>query len=147
MTGPSGDGPGGARGSSQRGPARPQPGDGLSPGQAAEIHEALDAERAETLARITALRHEFDGIVDSTALVATDDEHDPEGATIAFERAQLAALLEAAQDHLGDLDEALARLREGRYGTCENCGRPIGAGRLAARPAARTCIACASRQR
>ena len=81
--------------------------------------------------------------MDSAALVATDDEHDPEGATIAFERAQLAGLLEAAQDHLGDLDEALGRLREGRYGTCENCGRPIGAGRLAARPAARTCIACA----
>ena len=142
-------GPAGGRGAAGPGPgAGPPPGSGgLSPGRAAEIRGALDAERAETLARITALGREFDGIVDSTALVATDDEHDPEGATIAFERAQLAALLEAAQAHLGDLDEALARLREGRYGTCENCGRPIGAGRLAARPAARTCIACATRQR
>jgi RNA polymerase-binding transcription factor DksA len=151
MTGPSGDGPGGARGGRRPGsasprPDGPQPGGGLAPDEAAEIREALDAERAGTLARITALRREFDGIVDSAALVATDDEHDPEGATIAFERAQLAGLLEAAQDHLGDLDEAVARLREGRYGACENCGRPIGAGRLAARPAARTCITCAARR-
>ena len=149
MTGPTGGRGAPGRGAGGTGPGTgPPPGSGrLSPGQAAEIRAALDAERAETLARITALRREFDGIVDSTALVATDDEHDPEGATIAFERAQLADLLEAAQDHLGELDQALARLREGRYGTCENCGRPIGTGRLAARPTARTCIACASRRR
>ena len=84
--------------------------------------------------------------MDSTALVATDDEHDPEGATIAFERAQLAGLLESAGDHLASLDDALDRLREGRYGTCEVCGRPIDPARLAARPAARTCITCASRR-
>ena len=123
------------------------PGGGLSPAQAAEIREALGAGRDETLARITALRREFDGIVDSSSLVATDDEHDPEGATIAFERAQLAALLEAAEEHLASLDDALARLREGRYGTCETCGRPIDPARLAARPAARTCITCAARRR
>jgi DnaK suppressor protein len=29
------------------------------------------------------------------------------------------------------------------YGICETCDRPIGAERLAARPAARTCIDCA----
>jgi DnaK suppressor protein len=157
MTGPSGGGPGGARGGSGPGPASPRPGSpqpggpppggGLSPDEAAGIREALDAERAQTLTRITALRREFDGIVDSTAMVATDDEHDPEGATIAFERAQLAALLETAENDLASLDDALARLRKGRYGTCEACGRPIGPARLAARPAARTCITCASRQR
>ena len=150
MTGPPGGGPPGGRGAGGRGSGAagpPSGSGGLSPGQAAEIREALDAERAETLDRITALRREFDGIVESTALVATDDEHDPEGATIAFERAQLAALLEAAEDNMASLDEALARLREGRYGTCQACGRPIGPARLAARPAARTCITCASRQR
>lgn len=112
--------------------------------QDAEIRAALHAERAETLDRIAALRRDFDGIVDSSALVATDDEHDPEGATIAFERAQLAALLDQAQRHLADLDQALTRLSEGRYGRCERCGRPIAPARLAARPAARTCISCAS---
>jgi RNA polymerase-binding transcription factor DksA len=117
---------------------------GLPSGAAAALRDALDAERQDTLARITALRREFDGIVESSAGVATDDEHDPEGATIAFERAQLAALLGQADRHLAELDGALDRLREGRYGRCERCGRPIAAGRLAARPAARTCIACAA---
>ena len=66
---------------------------GLPPDAAAVIRDALDTERQETLDRLTALRREFEGIVESSAGVATDDEHDPEGATIAFERAQLAALL------------------------------------------------------
>jgi DnaK suppressor protein len=118
--------------------------DGLPPDAAGVIRDALDAERQETLDRITALRREFDGIVESSAGVATDDEHDPEGATIAFERAQLAALLGQADSHLAELDQALGRLREGRYGRCERCGRPIAAERLAARPAARTCITCAA---
>src|ERR1039457_4474667 len=117
---------------------------GLPPSAAAAIRDALDAERQDTLTRITALRREFNGIVESSAGVATDDEHDPEGATIAFERAQLAALTDQAQSHLAELDEALDRLRRARYGRCDRWGRPIGAGRLAARPAARTCIICAA---
>jgi RNA polymerase-binding transcription factor DksA len=117
---------------------------GLPADAAAAIRDALDAERLETLDRIAALSREFDGIVESSAGVATDDEHDPEGATIAFERAQLAALIDQAQGHLAELDEALDRLRQGSYGRCERCGRPIAAERLAARPAARTCITCAA---
>ncbi len=118
--------------------------EGLPPDAAVVVRDALDTERQETLDRITALRREFYGIVESSAGVATDDEHDPEGATIAFERAQLAALLDQANSHLAELDGALDRLREDRYGRCEQCGRPIAAERLAARRAARTCITCAT---
>ena len=117
---------------------------GLPAGAAAAIRDALDAEQQDTHERIAALSREFDGIVESSTGVATDDEHDPEGATIAFERAQLAALLHQARDHLAELDDALDRLRQGSYGRCERCGRPIAAERLAARPAARTCITCAA---
>jgi DnaK suppressor protein len=72
-----------------------------------------------------------------------DDEHDPEGATIGFERAQLTALLNAARHRIAEVDDALRRLDEGSYGTCEQCGAPIPAARLAARPFARRCVACA----
>jgi DnaK suppressor protein len=72
-----------------------------------------------------------------------DDEHDPEGATIAFERQQLAALLDQARRRLADVEAALERRAAGGYGICESCGRPIAPERLAARPAARTCIDCA----
>ena len=117
----------------------------LTAAQAAAIRRALAAGRAGTLDQIESLRREFDGIVASAALVGADDEHDPEGATIAFERAQLSALLEQAQRRLAELDQALARLADGSYGSCDRCGQPIAPARLAARPAARTCIACAAR--
>ncbi|MDM7853456.1 TraR/DksA family transcriptional regulator [Cellulomonas alba] len=74
-----------------------------------------------------------------------DDEHDPEGATIAFERAQVDALARAASERLAEIDAALERVDSGRYGVCERCGAPIAAARLAVRPAAATCVACAAR--
>jgi RNA polymerase-binding transcription factor DksA len=103
----------------------------------------LIAERDAARASIAALTGEFDAVVAASKASNADDEHDPEGATIAFERQQVAALLEAARRRLVDAEAALARRAEGSYGVCEACGGAIGAERLAARPAARTCIACA----
>ena len=106
----------------------------------------LAAARERTMARLASLEREFAGIVEAARGAGTDDEHDPEGATVAFERQHVAALARAAREHLADIDAALARLAEGSYGTCQACGRPIGAERLAARPAARTCIGCTRRR-
>jgi RNA polymerase-binding transcription factor DksA len=105
--------------------------------------DPLTAERDAARASIAALAGEFDAVVAASKASNADDEHDPEGATIAFERQQVAALLEAARRRLADADAALARRAGGSYGVCETCGGAIGAERLAARPAARTCIACA----
>ena len=102
----------------------------------------LTRARAATAARMEGMRRERNGIVDSTDLVGTDDEHDPEGATLAFEREQISALLGAAAARLDDLDAALRRHEAGRYGRCVRCGTQIPAGRLVARPEAATCIAC-----
>jgi RNA polymerase-binding protein DksA len=107
------------------------------------MNDPLQAERTAALAQIDALTREFDGVVSASQASNADDEHDPEGATIAFERQQVVALLEQAQRRLADVDAALARRDTGDYGRCETCGRPIGAERLEARPAARTCIDCA----
>ncbi|MQA31949.1 TraR/DksA family transcriptional regulator [Modestobacter roseus] len=108
------------------------------------VTEDLTRARAEALAQIAALTREFDEVVAASAASNADDEHDPEGATIAFERQQLAALLESAHRRLADVDDALARAAAGDYGRCASCGGPIGAERLAARPQARTCITCAA---
>jgi len=107
--------------------------------------ELLLAERAEALTQVAALEREFAGIAEAASAGGTDDEHDPEGATLAFERQHAAALLQAAQERVAAIDAALARLAAGRYGVCDRCGQPIGADRLAARPAALTCIRCAAR--
>jgi DnaK suppressor protein len=106
--------------------------------------DPLETERAAVLAQVAALTAEFDAVVAASRSSNADDEHDPEGATIAFERQQLAALLDAAQRRLADVEAAVARRASGRYGVCERCGGPIAPDRLAARPAARTCITCAT---
>lgn len=103
----------------------------------------LHRARADVEAQIGALSRDLAGVIEASRSSNADDEHDPEGATIAFERAQVAALLAAARQRLADLDAALARHAAGTYGTCEVCGRPIPVGRLEVRPAARTCVSCA----
>jgi DnaK suppressor protein len=111
----------------------------------ADPREVLLAERAGALRRVAALEREFTALAEAASAGGTDDEHDPEGATLAFERQHAAALLERARDQLAAIDAALERVREGRYGRCDRCGQPIGDDRLAARPAAVTCIRCAAR--
>ncbi|MET9609342.1 TraR/DksA C4-type zinc finger protein [Streptomyces sp. NPDC006512] len=103
----------------------------------------IAADRADTLARAAALSRDFDGIVAANALIAVDDEHDPEGGSTAFERAHVASLLERASEHLRELDRAQERLEQGRYGQCEGCGGTIPPERLEVRPAATTCLHCA----
>jgi DnaK suppressor protein len=109
--------------------------------------EILEVERRATLARMQDMARDFEGIVTAATDANGDDEHDPEGSTVAFERAQVAALLARARASLDDLDRALTRLDTGLYAVCEQCGQQIGTPRLLARPAARTCIACAEGRR
>lgn len=104
----------------------------------------LERERQETVDRLTNLTKDFDAMVAASRDSNADDEHDPEGSTIAFERSQLGALVEQARRHLTEVDAAVARLAAGTYTTCERCGRPISDERLQVRPVARTCISCAS---
>lgn len=105
----------------------------------------LAAERRETEQRLAALTGDFTAIVDASADSNADDEHDPEGSTIAFERSQVGALIAQAREHLAEIETAERRVADGTYGTCERCGRAIAPGRLEARPVARTCIDCARR--
>ena len=103
-------------------------------------------EREAAELRLARLRGDFSGIVAASRDSNADDEHDPEGATIAFERSQVDALARQAERHIEEADAALARLEDGSYGICERCGRPIPLERLEARPAARTCVTCADRR-
>jgi RNA polymerase-binding transcription factor DksA len=100
--------------------------------------------RDETGAEVTTLEQDLQALFEASVSSNADDEHDPEGATIAFERAQLTAVLAAARRRFAELTDAIARLDTGRYGYCDSCGEPIPPARLAARPAARTCVSCAS---
>jgi RNA polymerase-binding transcription factor len=105
--------------------------------------ERLEGELRRTTARLAALRGDYRGFVDASRDTNADDEHDPEGATIAFEREQVGALVRQAELHLVEVEAALARVEDGTYGLCAVCGRPIPGERLEVRPTAATCVACA----
>ena len=109
--------------------------------------ERLEDERAAAATRLAGLEREFGSVVESASQANTDDEHDPEGATLAFERQHIAALVSQARERLAEIDAAVERLEAGSYGRCVRCGQPIAPERLAARPAAPTCIPCAGRSR
>jgi RNA polymerase-binding transcription factor DksA len=111
----------------------------------------VDGVRARLLAERAIAQSQLDDLgADVADLMAAaegsngDDEHDPEGATIAFERAQTQALAEVMRRRVAELDAALDRLEEGQYGVCAACGQPIAVERLAARPSATRCVACAA---
>ncbi|MEV7332164.1 TraR/DksA C4-type zinc finger protein [Micromonospora sp. NPDC093244] len=114
--------------------------------ESSAIRADLLRRRDETASQATALEGDLRSLFEASRSSNADDEHDPEGSTIAFERAQLTAVLDATRRRLTELDVALSRVDAGNYGVCERCSRPIPAERLAARPSARTCVACASRR-
>ena len=104
----------------------------------------LEADLLATEHRLRDLNDAHDEMVAASRDTNADDEHDPEGATIAFERSQVAALVTQAREQLDEIAAALTRLDDGSYGVCERCDQPIAAERLEARPTARRCVRCAS---
>lgn len=108
------------------------------------VREQLSAERQRLGQRLRELTEDFDSTVAASLDSNADDEHDPEGATIAFERSQVTSLARQVRRRLADVDTAEQRLEEGTYGRCLACRGPIAPARLEARPAAALCIGCAS---
>ena len=107
------------------------------------VRDELLRLRAGAAAEAATLARDLEALFTASRDSNADDEHDPEGATIGFERAQLTALLAGTRERIGEIDDALRRLDAATYGVCEGCGRPIADERLAVRPFARRCIACA----
>lgn len=119
----------------------------LTSRQRTSLRNHLAGDREQTRLLIERLTEEMGAFVTARRDTPTDDEHDPEGPTLAFERSQSHAMLRQTRQHLDDIDAALVRLERGTYGTCISCGNEIALGRLQARPQAPHCITCASRIR
>jgi len=109
-----------------------------------DVRRVLVAERDATVQRLAALSDDFAEVVAASRDSNADDEHDPEGHTIAFERSQADALVAQARRRLAEIDAALSRIDDGTYGTCERCQADIAVARLEARLTARTCVECAA---
>jgi len=60
-----------------------------------------------------------------------------------FEQEFALDLMDGEKKLLAEIDDAIGRIDEGTYGTCEGKGEPIPKARLKAIPWARYCVACA----
>jgi DnaK suppressor protein len=64
-------------------------------------------------------------------------------ATDQFEQEFTLSLLKNQEQVLEEIGEALERIRQGTFGRCEECTKPIPKPRLQALPYTRHCVACA----
>ena len=119
----------------------------LSTPQRAELHTRLIEDREATAVLVARLVSDIASFQISVKDSVADDEHDPEGPTLAFERSQANAILGQTRDHLAQIDSALERLADGSYGVCTTCGRDIPLARLDARPYSTQCVICAGKAR
>lgn len=63
-----------------------------------------------------------------------------------FEQDFTLTLLESEETTLAKIEAALARIADGSYGNCDNCGEAIPKARLQAIPYATTCVECARQE-
>ncbi len=103
-----------------------------------QLRARLAAEREEVVKEIAALEGDLETKGDYGL-----GEGDPMVYQWEFNR----ALRERAQQHLAEIDEAIAQLDQGAYGRCEKCGRIIEPDRLAVLPHTTLCSECAQRRR
>ncbi|HMS90187.1 MAG: TraR/DksA C4-type zinc finger protein [Acidimicrobiales bacterium] len=97
------------------------------------VRSGLETERDDLVRRLDELT------IDGSA--AQDfDENFADSAQVAAELGENLTLAAALREQLADVEGALARLENGTYGRCQECGDVIGADRLEAMPATPFCI-------
>ncbi len=88
----------------------------------------------------------------STNMKGSPTTGDPEGGDVCDiassdrERELTLRLSERGREKLKEIEEALERIEDGSFGTCEQCGARIPKGRLKVMPFTTTCVACKSKQ-
>jgi DnaK suppressor protein len=88
----------------------------------------------------------------STKMKGSPKTGDPEGGDVCDiassdrERELTLRLSERGREKLKQIEEALERIEDGSFGTCEQCGAKIPKGRLKVMPFSTTCVACKSKQ-
>src|SRR4029453_13549391 len=105
----------------------------------------LESERANYLRQAESLQAEADSLTEARGPGDVQfDEESGEGDTLAVERERDLALSAQARAAIEQIDTAIAKIHEGTYGTCENCGTAIPKERLKALPYAALCVKCKS---
>jgi DnaK suppressor protein len=107
--------------------------------------DALTSERVTYVHQAASLRAEADLLVAEREPGDVQfDEESGEGDTLAVERERDLALSAQAAGAVEEIDIALAKIKEGTYGVCEQCHNTIPKERLRALPYAALCVQCKS---
>lgn len=105
-----------------------------------------ERERLEGLVRdIEAEREEVR--LTETSSDRSPDPNTAEGGSLAFEMEKELSLWQNAQDILAKIEEAVGRIEDGTYGTCDECGTAIPVARLDALPYTKLCVDCSASRR
>ncbi|MTV26145.1 TraR/DksA family transcriptional regulator [Nitriliruptoraceae bacterium ZYF776] len=111
----------------------------LTKTQTSSLRDALLEEREQLLEQVADLSQEAG--VDNWRGDGSGDDPADRG-TASSERETAASLSDHARRLLEQIDDALRRMEQGTYGTCERCGKPIGYDRLEVLPQAALCMDC-----
>lgn len=105
-------------------------------------HDSAREQLEQILREIDSATHVLEGAEpDEQDGVAEDGPHDEvDDAVELVELGREEAVIGAADDRRSEVQAALARLDEGNYGTCVDCGQPIDAARLDYRPESARCL-------
>lgn len=104
----------------------------------AEFSALLQAQRQQLLGEVRAkISASGEGLGFTNQSKLTDDD----GAADAAAEMEVAMVIRESWE-LQEIEAALARIDDGSYGICTDCGEEIGMARLKASPAARRCLPC-----
>ncbi|MVA77286.1 TraR/DksA family transcriptional regulator [Auraticoccus sp. F435] len=120
--------------------------EGEEPWSREEVDEVIDellADIAKQQTAIAVAERELADLRDGTDGAGRDPA---DVGSSNFERDQEMSLVHSAREMLEQSLSALRAIRTGHYGSCENCGQPIGKGRLQVFPRANLCVTCKQRE-
>jgi DnaK suppressor protein len=107
-----------------------------------EAFSAVDTEsvRGQLLAGIGDWSARFAQDAAMLAVLTTNPSEDP----TSINRAMAALHMYSAIEAIEEIQDALVRISDGRYGTCQSCNGPIPFERLAVKPQTRFCDVCST---
>ncbi len=111
-----------------------------------KFRKRIMEQRERLLADRQRLRDHADSAAGVSELVDFDVNHPGDQGTELFERGKDEALTANVDAQLAQIDDALAKIEAGTYGTCDRCGKPIAEARLEALPFVSLCISCQALQ-
>lgn len=112
--------------------------------KASELAQNLQDKYLELKERVEAIDENGLGMSmkESIGELSYIDNHPADVATDVFERSKDIAIKDSLEIEMENYEKALARVADGTYGYCTQCGKYIGDERLAAMPEAELCIDC-----